>query len=117
MRMRRTSRRLLVMGVALALAVPSTHAARADGTAKEAAGPSAKARASELFSASVAAYRQGDLKRAVELLDEAYRLDPQPVLLYNRARAEEGLGLVDEAIAHYTTYLEQDPNAVDRGAI
>jgi tetratricopeptide (TPR) repeat protein len=76
-----------------------------------------KARAADLFKKSVEAYRQGALQQAVELLDQAYAIDPQPVLVYNRARAEEALGNVDEAIAGYEKYLQQEPNAVDRGAI
>jgi tetratricopeptide (TPR) repeat protein len=97
-------------------ALLSPRVAHADPPRAEASA-SDKSRAAELFKESVAAYRQGDLKHAVELLDEAYRLDPQPVLLYNRARAEEGLGDLDAAISHYETYLQQEPNAVDRGAI
>ncbi len=76
-----------------------------------------KARAAELFKKSAVLYRQGDFKGAIELLDEAYTLDPQPVLLYNRARAAEGLGRIDEAISGYEKFLNDEPNAPDRGAI
>lgn len=76
-----------------------------------------KARANDLFKKSVEAYRRGELKQAIELLDEAYALAPSPVLVYNRARAEEALGNMDEAIKGYEAYLAQEPNAVDRGAI
>jgi tetratricopeptide (TPR) repeat protein len=76
-----------------------------------------KKRAAELFKKGADAYRQGDFQHAIELLDEAYALDPQPVLVYNRARAAEGLGNLDEAIAGYEKFLSQEPNAPDRGAI
>jgi tetratricopeptide (TPR) repeat protein len=76
-----------------------------------------KARAAELFKKSAESYRQGDFAHAIELLDEAYALDPQPVLVYNRARAAEGIGNLDAAIAGYEKFLADEPNAPDRGAI
>lgn len=79
--------------------------------------PADKTRAADLFEKSAEAYRRGDFKQAIELLDEAYAIDPQPVLVYNRARAAEGLGNMDDAIAGYEKFLAEDPNAVDRGAI
>jgi tetratricopeptide (TPR) repeat protein len=93
-----------------------TSAAYAQG-AQQAAPSANKSRAEELFNKSAETYRQGDFKQTIELLDEAYALDPQPVLLYNRARAQEGLGNVDEAISGYERFLAEDPNAPDRGAI
>jgi tetratricopeptide (TPR) repeat protein len=94
-------------------------AAQRSAAAPTEAGPTSanRARAAELFKKSADAYRQGDFKHAIELLDEAYALDPQPVLVYNRARAAEGLGNVDEAIAGYEKFLADEPNAPDRGAI
>lgn len=83
---------------------------------KEAPNPD-KARAAELFQKSAGAYLKGDFARAIALLDEAYALDPQPVLVYNMARAHEGLGHVDESITLYEKYLAQDPTSADRGAI
>jgi tetratricopeptide (TPR) repeat protein len=76
-----------------------------------------KARAQELFKKSADAYLHGDFAQAIALLDEAYALDPQPVLVYNKARAHEGLGHVDEAITLYEQYLAQEPTSPDRGAI
>lgn len=103
----------LVIGVTIpttAFAAPPTHAPTKETNAD-------KARASDLFQKSAGAYLKGDFTRAIALLDEAYALDPQPVLVYNLARAHEGLGHLDESIALYEKYLTQDPESADRGAI
>src|SRR5688572_634378 len=76
-----------------------------------------KTRAAELYKKSADAYLHGDFKGAITLLDEAYALDPQPVLVYNKARAHEGLGNTDEAVTLYEKYLSEEPNSPDRGAI
>jgi hypothetical protein len=76
-----------------------------------------KTRAADLFKKSADAYLKGDFAQAIAYLDEAYTLDPQPVLLYNMARAHEGLGHLDEAITLYERYLTQEPTSPDRGAI
>jgi tetratricopeptide (TPR) repeat protein len=76
-----------------------------------------KKKAAELFKKSVDAYRKGDFQTTVDLLTQAYALDPQPVLLYNLARAQEGLGNSDAAIDAYEKFLAQEPKAADRGAI
>jgi tetratricopeptide (TPR) repeat protein len=75
------------------------------------------ARAADLFKASVEAYRGGDFERTVALLNEAYTLDPQPVILYNLGRAYEGLGNGEAAIDAYDRYLKADPKATDRASI
>jgi tetratricopeptide (TPR) repeat protein len=79
--------------------------------------PSAKARAADLFQQSVDSYRKGDFRTTIAQLNEAYALDPQPVLLYNLARAYEGVGDGDSAIDAYQRYLALDPKTRDRGAI
>jgi tetratricopeptide (TPR) repeat protein len=76
-----------------------------------------KTRAADLFKKSADAYLHGDFAKAISLLDEAYALDPQPVLIYNKARAHEGLGHTDEAISLYERYLKEEPTSSDRGAI
>ncbi len=105
--------------------VPEAHAQRrgpkANKPAPAAPAPAPastnKSRAAELFKSSAEAYMRGDFSHAIELLDEAYALDPQPVLLYNKARAHEGLGHLDEAIELYERYLTEEPSSADRGAI
>lgn len=94
---------------------PPAHAPTKPAT-KEAPNPN-KTRAAELFKKSADAYLHGDFAQAVALLDEAYALDPQPVLVYNKARAHEGLGHIDEAILSYEKYLADEPSSPDRGAI
>lgn len=97
---------------------PDVHAQRRAPTPTPTpAAPTNKARASELFKKSADAYLRGDFAQAIELLDQAYALDPQPVLIYNKARAHEGLGHIDEAIELYEKYLTEEPSSPDRGAI
>lgn len=79
--------------------------------------PPEKARAAELYKKGAEAYLRGDFAQTITLLDEANALDPQPVLVYNLAKAHEGLGHVDEAITLYERYLTQEPSSPDRGAI
>ena len=92
------------------------HAAPKEKPAAEKPEPN-KARAAELFKKGADAYLHGDFAQAITILDEAYQLDPQPVLLYNKARAHEGLGHVDEAVTLYEQYLTLEPSSSDRGAI
>jgi tetratricopeptide (TPR) repeat protein len=93
--------------------------APAAAPASSGSSPSAanKTRAAELYKKSADAYLHGDFAQAIKLLDEAYALDPHPVIVYNQARAHEGLGHLDEAISLYEKYLQQEPTSPDRGAI
>lgn len=74
-------------------------------------------RALALFRESDAHYKRGEFERAVQLLREAYALHPEPLLLYNLARALEGLGDFEGAIEQYERYLNADTEIADRGAI
>jgi tetratricopeptide (TPR) repeat protein len=75
-------------------------------------------RALELFEQAEESYEAGDLERAVELLLEARSIyAEEPVLLYNLARAYEGLGRLEEALDAYREYLREQPNPPARGAI
>ena len=128
MRSRRTSRPLLalVFGGATYLSIgliATSSTAQTSPAQPVASSPpappsaAAHARAAELFKKSVDTYRSGDFKQTVDLLNEAYALEPQSVLLYNLARAHEGIGNNDAAIETYEKFLAQEPNAKDRGAI
>jgi tetratricopeptide (TPR) repeat protein len=77
----------------------------------------AREEALDLFEQAEDRYREGDLTGAIELLTRARSLHPEPVLLYNLARAYEGLGRFDEALEAYRQYLVEHPEARDRGAI
>lgn len=115
-----TRKGLIVAGLAVATTMTSPLFAQQPVTpAKEKPAPSAanKARAAELFKKGADAYLHGDFAQAITILDEAYGLDPQPVLIYNKARAHEGLGHTDDAIKLYEQYLAEEPSSPDRGAI
>jgi tetratricopeptide (TPR) repeat protein len=74
-------------------------------------------KAAHLFDESIERYRQGRFQEAIDLLKQAYALKPAPVLLYDLARAYEGLGDTDGALDAYRAYLRDDPTAKDRGGI
>ena len=74
-------------------------------------------RALELFGQSEDAYQKGQFRQAADLLREAYALKKEPVLLYNLARADEGLGDLESAVKAYEDFLAAQPEAKDRGAI
>jgi tetratricopeptide (TPR) repeat protein len=76
-----------------------------------------KVRALELFSQSDEHYKRGEFEQAADLLRQAYDLYPEPLLLYNLARALEGLGDVEGAITQYERYLAEATAIDDRGAI
>ncbi len=106
-------RRLLTFGSALLMCAGLLVAAPAAAQS----GKSADQRAVELFEKSVEAYRAGEFAKSVELLKQAYALKPAAVLIYNLARAYEGLGRLDEAVRAYEDYLAKEPKPQDRGAI
>lgn len=118
---RRTSDTLsLVRALLLAVVVfslPGIAEARPDQERSRPATASQRERALDLFEKGKTAYREGRFEEAVELLTEAYALEPVPVLLYNLARAEEGKGAFAEAIAAYERYLATEKEIPDRGAI
>jgi tetratricopeptide (TPR) repeat protein len=77
-------------------------------------------RAHALVEQSAERFQQGRFQEAVDLLTEAHRLDPQPILLYNRARAFESMGDLDglsHAADDYGQYLADSPAAKDRPAV
>jgi tetratricopeptide (TPR) repeat protein len=108
---------LTSFSLAVLVVAASATPAQAQGKTAPAAAQTPQARAADLFNKGAEAYRRGEFQQAVTLMQEAYSLDPQPVLLYNLARAHEGLGSIDAAIDTFTRYLEADPKAPDRGAI
>jgi tetratricopeptide (TPR) repeat protein len=104
--------RRLFLAVVLACA-----AVAAPVQAQEPTPQPAQARALDLFEKSEDAYQKGRFAEAVQYLREAYALTPAPVLLYNLARAYEGLGDLERAAKSYEDFLGAEPNAKDRGAI
>jgi tetratricopeptide (TPR) repeat protein len=102
----------LVLAVVMGASTPAWAADPPAATAR-----TSEQRAVDLFEKSAASYRMGRFEEAAALLREAYALKPVPVLLYNLARAYEGLGDFDRALQAYTDYLAKAPNAPDIGAI
>lgn len=76
-----------------------------------------KDKALALFEKSDKAYKDGKFEEAAKLLEEAYGLYPEPILVYNLGRAQEGLGDLEGAIASYEKYLQDGKQISDRGAI
>src|ERR1700722_10227754 len=98
---------------ALALSAHVGGVAHAGGDAKT----SDAERAHALYDLSAVAYEAGHFQEAIDLLLHAYELKPKPVLLFNRARAYEGLGDQVKAIDAYEAYLKAEPTASDHGSI
>lgn len=71
----------------------------------------------ELFDRGKKAYQEGRFAESAALLTEAYDLEKEPVLVYNLARAQDGLGEFEKAIASYELYLSTAKEVPDRGAI
>lgn len=74
-------------------------------------------KALKLFEDSNKAYKSGKFEQAAELLRKAYTLFPEPILLYNLGRAQEGLGDPKGALDSYERYLKEAKQVDDRGAI
>lgn len=118
MRYRGTRKALVLSGMmTLASVVATTTSPASAAPPAPSASSSEKSRAAELFKKGSEAYMKGDFTTAIANLEEAYKIDPQPVLVYNQARAHEGLGHTDEAIKLYEQYLSEEPSSPDRGAI
>jgi tetratricopeptide (TPR) repeat protein len=78
------------------------------------AGTTAFADARQHFMAGQDYYSQGRYEKAIAEFDEAYRLDPRPLLLYNIGQAWEKLGDLVKAVDYLKKYLEADPNNEER---
>jgi hypothetical protein len=74
---------------AIAIALVALPAHADDGAQKQAL---------ELFEQGKSAYREGRFADSVALLEKAYALYPEPVLLYNLARSQEGLGKTEKDV-------------------
>jgi tetratricopeptide (TPR) repeat protein len=74
-------------------------------------------RVQRLYDQAQAQYRDGKFAEAATLLRELYALEPQPILLYNLARAYEGAGDLAQTIEAYERYLGAVPAAPNRREI
>ena len=66
--------------------------------------------AKQHFMAGQSYYQQGRYEKAIEEFEEAYRLDPKPLLLYNIAQSHEKLGNLKEAVEYLEKFLKEDPD-------
>jgi tetratricopeptide (TPR) repeat protein len=87
------------------------------GAAPVRADPRDDTEAMHLFEESAVAYKTGNFRTAVTLLERAYALKADPTLQYNLARAFEGLGDLRRAADAYQRYLQGAPDADDVGAV
>lgn len=112
-----TARALVVFLCAFCAIAVASSARGEQPPAAAAAVTDASRRALEIFRKSQVAYREGRFQEAIELLESSYALKPEPVLMYNLARAQEGKGDTRAAIDAYERYLREDPAAADRLSI
>jgi tetratricopeptide (TPR) repeat protein len=103
--------RLSIVAFLAVLILPATALGQDEGAEDP------EGRALALFEESVAAYQEGNFDEAIALLTRAYELQPEPVLLYNLGRAQDGAGDFQAAIESYQQYLDEVGDIPDRGAI
>lgn len=77
----------------------------------------AKVKAGVYFEIGSKAYREARYQDAVNAFVEAYRLDPDPALVYNTGQAWEKLGNLPNALRAYRDYLRLAPDAPDRATV
>ena len=97
----------LLLAASALMGAPVVHAQQDD----------AMRRAVVLFEESEVAYNEGRFEEAAAMLRRAYSLHADATLLFNLARAEEGMGDLTAAIDSYERYLTAAPDAPDHGAI
>lgn len=106
----------LICGTLLAACLVGS-AARAQRDEDSASTTANRQEALELYRQSRERYDTGAYQEAADLLERAYALFPEPILLYNLARAFGSLGDHERAIESYEAYLDADPQTEDREVI
>jgi tetratricopeptide (TPR) repeat protein len=76
-----------------------------------------KAVAKRHYRRAVSDYNLGRFEDAIGEFEKAYELDPAPTLLWNIAQAHRKLGHAERAIFFYRRYLDEAPDAKDRGDV
>ena len=69
------------------------------------------------YRAGVEHFKAGRFEDAIREFNKAYRLDPNPVLVFNMARAFEETKQYAPAIEFYKRYLSMAPDSPDRQAV
>ncbi len=73
--------------------------------------------AKDAYSAGVEHFKAKRYADAIREFNKAYRVDPNPVLVFNMARAFEELEEYDSAIEYYRRYLEMAPESEDSASV
>src|SRR5688572_26189693 len=76
-----------------------------------------RASAERAFQRGSAHFNLGEYAEAVLAFEEAYRLQPLPLLLYNIAQSYRYLGDHAKALTFYKTYLREDPRSRYRAEV
>lgn len=107
----RVARSIWGLVLALALASASARAQDVTETDESEAAAEDRRRAAVMLDRSALAYREGRFRAAAALLEDAYLLSREPILLYNLGRAYEGERDDARAIDAYARYLAAVPDA------
>ncbi|MBL8920337.1 MAG: PEGA domain-containing protein [Myxococcaceae bacterium] len=74
-------------------------------------------KAKEAFVAGQRFYKEARYADAIARFEEAYAIQPSPVLFYNIGRCHEQLGDVPKALRAYRDYLRMSPDAKDKDTV
>lgn len=62
-------------------------------------------------------FEASQYEEALTCFLRVYRIEQNPILVYNMARSFEALKRYEDAASHYEEYLKLDPKASDRGSV
>lgn len=99
--------RLGLLAAAILVAAPSAVVAQNNGPKL----------AQTLYGEGVELFKEGKFSEAADKFQQAYNIDPSPILLYNLARAAEEMGEAKAAIGHYKAYIARFPQAEDKAEV
>ncbi len=71
-------------------------------------------KAKGIYADGVKLFKAGDFTAALAQFEDAYLLDPSPILIFNMARANEELGQARRAITYFERYLDRVPDEAGR---
>ena len=95
----------------------STPVSAADDPEAPPADPNRDARARNLFEAGRSAYQSGNYQDGLNYFERAYQESPRPGLLFNIGQAAYRLHVDDKALHAFKSYLDQIPQAPNRGEV
>jgi tetratricopeptide (TPR) repeat protein len=82
-----------------------------------AAPPADVEKAGKSFDSAKRLYKQARYADALAKFEEAYRIKPHPVILFNIGKCYEHLGDIPKALRNYRDYLRLEPDAKDRQTV